>query len=207
MPGKVDIINAALREIGGTRIASPDEDKKNANAARDVYDSTLEDMLRSNYWNFATTRAKLSRLSTAPAFEFDYAYALPPDWLRTVSIHPDSSAKGRTIVHYKMELVAGVRCIICDDDEVYLRYISRVEDPNLWSADFRKAMEQELAKRLAIPVADSSSLKDSMDKDVRITKARARSTDAMGASPERRPRGSWVRRRGTQRPTVGEVSE
>ena len=94
--------------------------------------------------------------------------------------------------------------ILTSADDVYMRYVSRVEDPNLWPADFRNAMSMILARDLAIPLGNSNTMHESFDRLSRSAIARARSTDAMGSSPERMPRGSWVNRIGRTHPVVGD---
>lgn len=203
MPSQTDIVNLGLRMIGATTITSLTDGSDSANAAADIFDILLDDILRQNFWNFATKRVKLARSSTAPTFEFQYAYALPSDWIRTVSVHPDTD--GASGMFYKEELVNGQRVIAADVEDVYMRYIARITDPNLWSSDFQRAVAATLARDLSIPLASSNSLYDRMDISRTKALARARSTDAMGSSPEVRPRGSWVNRRGVQRPIVGDT--
>lgn len=203
MVADVDVVNSALRLIGGGRIPNLTDDAPPAPAANDVYSNLLDDLLRQHLWNFATKREKLGQLSTAPTFGFDHAYAVPSDWIRTVSAHPSDGLYDRMV--YKEELVAGVRAIVTSADEVFLRYVSRVTDPNLWSADFRRAMVSALARDLAVPVANSNTLHQEYTKQHRRDINRAKSSDAMGSSPEVRPRGSWVANRGRRLPRVGTV--
>ncbi len=205
MADKIDVINSALRRIGASRISDPNEPVKNANVARDIYDDILEDLLRSNFWNFATRRIELAQLSEVPTFEFDYAYALPSDWLRTVSVHPNGDGY-QSIINYKEENVGDQNVILASTEELFMRYIALVTDVNLWSADFKQAMILALARDLAIPISSSNELREQMDTAARKALAKARSTDAMGSTPERRPRGTWIRNRGTQRPNVGETT-
>ncbi|HDY86919.1 MAG TPA: hypothetical protein ENH82_02250 [bacterium] len=194
MPGETDVVNVALRRIGASRIVSLTDGSKSANAADDVYTEIRDDLLRSHRWNFATKRKKLAQSSTTPTFEFDFAYPLPSDWLRTVSVH-DNDAGGGAVL-YRMELNAGVRSLLASRSELWLRYVSRVTDTNLMPLDFRIAFEFKLAAALAIPLASSNTLEDTMTKKADRVTARARSADAMGSFPESRPRGSWANSRG-----------
>jgi hypothetical protein len=198
MTAETDIVNVALRLIGAQPITSLSDGTKSANAADDIYTELLDDVLRTHNWNFATKRQKLARSSTAPAFEFDYAYAVPSDWLKTVSVHDNDAGTGT--LFYREELVADQRVICTSASEVYLRYIGRVTDPNLMPADFRRVFQTALARDLAVPVASSNTLADLMARDHRRALARARSGDAMGSFPEQRPRGSWASSRGGRWP-------
>jgi len=194
MPGVTDVINVALRHIGQTPIVSLTDGSTSANTADDIYEELRDSLLRAHNWNFATKRVKLAQSATAPAFEFDYAYPLPSDWLRTVSVHDNDAGHGTVL--YRMEQISGQNAIVTSSSALYLRYVHRVTDPNLMTADFRTTLEFALARDLAIPLAGSRTLRTDMGDEFKSAKAAARSSDAMGSFPELRPRGSWAASRG-----------
>ncbi len=202
MVATVDVVNVALRRIGSSRITDIGGDEAEAVVANDLFSEVLDDLLRQHAWNFATKREKLAQLVAVPTFEFDHAYTVPADWIRTVSVHPNDAGAGTML--YREELLDSKRVILTSSDDVYLRYVARVEDPNVWSADFRNAMSMILARDMSIPLGNSNTMHESFDKLSRSAVARARSSDAMGSSPERIPRGSWVTRRGRSLPAVSD---
>ena len=190
MASDTDSANVALRLVGQTPITSITDGSDTANVVDDMFNELMDDMLRMHPWNFATKRVKLARISTAPAFEFDYAYAHPSDWLRTISVHDNDAGHGTLL--YRTEQVAGQNAIVSSSDAIYLRYVHRVTDHNLMSADFRRAFQFSLARDLAIPLASSNTMRDVYSGEATRALARARSADALGGSPELRPRGSWA---------------
>ena len=196
MPGvsETDLVNAALRLVGGTRITSLTQGVKNANVGQDLYEIVRDDLLRCHNWNFATKRQELARSSTAPGFEFDHAYVVPSDWMRTVSVHDNDAGIG-TIV-YREENVANQRCLLAGAERLFLRYVAQVTDPNMMAADFRKALVTSLARDIALPISNSNSLREFYERKADRDILRAKGSDALGASPERRPVGSWVASRG-----------
>ena len=198
MPSTIDIINVALRRVGAKRIQSLGEDSAEAAVTGDLIDNVIDDLLRRHIWNFATRRAKLARLTEVPTFEFQYAYGFPADWMRTVSVHPDDAGRGN--MFYREEYIDSQRVLLAGVEDVYMRYVAKVIDPNLWPPDFRQAVSMVLAKDLAMPLANSNALYDRLLVESRGAVARAQSSDAMGSSPERMPRNSWTRRRGRLRP-------
>lgn len=202
MASDTSIVNYGLRLIGGQPIISLTDGSNSANAANNIYEDLRDDLLRSHPWNFATKRQKLAQSSTDPTFEFDHAYPLPSDWLRTVSVHADDI--GVSTILYKEEQVGNQKVLVTSHDEVWLRYIARVTDPNMMSADFRMALSVALARDLAVPIASSNTLADKFEKRAERVLARARSADGMGSFPERRPRGSWVNSRGGWRRSMAE---
>ena len=103
MASDTSIANQAMRMLKANRITSLTDGSNNANAANDVFAEVREELLRSHAWNFATKRQKLAQLSTVPVFEFDNAYALPSDWIRTVSVH-DNDAGAGTVLYREEEI-------------------------------------------------------------------------------------------------------
>lgn len=205
MPAETDVINVGLRLIGAKPIISLSDGTPSANAAGDIYEELRDDMLRSHPWNFATKRVKLAQLATAPTFEFDHAYALPSDWLRTVSVSPNDAGHG-AIVH-RLEQIDDQRALLASSDQVYLRYIARVSDPNMMAVDFRRALAVSLARDLAIPLASSNTMHELFARQASQTMARARSADGMGSFPESRPRGSWAASRGGRRGSLHDIND
>ena len=194
MPGETDVANVALTLIGQPTITSRTDGSSTANTVDELFDEVRDDLLRSHPWNFATKRVKLAQSSTTPVFEFDFAYPLPADWIRTISVHSNDAGHG-TVLH-RMELIESQRAIIVSADQIFLRYVFQVIDPNLMAPDFRRAFELALARDLSVPLASSNTLQDQIDKQFRRKMAQARSSDAIGASAELRPQGSCASARG-----------
>ena len=190
MASDTDIANVAMRLLKAERITSLTDGTTNANKANDVYTEVRDDLLRAHNWNFATKRQKLAQSSTAPVFEFENAYPLPADWIRTVSVHDNDAGAG--VVLHREEEVANQGAIVTSADELWIRYIYRVTDPNRMSADFRTAFSYALA--LAIPGIPNLSVsrEERLTAEASKRLRRAKHSDAVGSTPERRPVGSWV---------------
>ena len=194
MPSDTDVANRALRHVGQTPITSLSDGSDTANVVDDIYTEVRDDLLRSHPWNFATKRVQLAQSGTDPTFEFDNAFVLPADWLRTISVHDNDAGHGSVL--YRHEIVNGQQVLVTSSDALYLRYVYQVTDPNLMAADFRAAFEWALARDLAIPITSSNTLFEAFSIQANRVLARARSSDAMGSFPELRPRGSWASSRG-----------
>tara|TARA_R110002096_G_scaffold53659_1_gene139267 strand:+ start:1329 stop:1934 length:606 start_codon:yes stop_codon:yes gene_type:complete len=189
MASETSIANVALRLVGGTRITSLTQGTPNANAVQDLY-SNIRDELLEFPWNFATKRVKLAESTTAPEFGFDNAFALPSDWLFTISAHDNDAGVGT--IDFRHEQVASQNVISSNVESVYLVYTFKETDPNLMSAGFRKALSSALARDLAVTIANSNILEDQLSKRATKDLARAKGLDAMGSFSEPRPLGSWV---------------
>jgi hypothetical protein len=191
---ETDIVNRALRLLKAQRITSLTDGSNNANQANDVFTQVRDDLLRSHNWNFATKRAKLAQNSTDPTFEFENAFTLPADWLRTVTVHDNDAGTGTVL--WKEEEVAGVGVISSSADELWIRYVYRVTDINRMAADFQTALAYELA--ISLPGISNlpASREAELEKRAKGKLRKAKHSDAAGSFPERRPAGSWVTVRG-----------
>lgn len=183
-----------MRLLKAGRITSLTDGSNNANAANDVFVEVRDDLLRAHNWDFASRLIKLAQSSTTPVFEFDNAYALPADWIRTVSVSDNDAGTG-TILYREAE-VAGQGVLLSSADDLWLDYVYRVTDPNRMPPDFRTVFAYELA--LAIPGVSNLSVarEERLEKRAVRRLNRAKHSDAMGSAPKRRPVGSWVTARG-----------
>jgi hypothetical protein len=186
MSSKVGICNSALIKLGASTIMSLTDGSKNANLCNEQYGKLRDELLRAHPWNFAIRRAKLAQLSAAPAFGFAHAYQLPADWLRTVSVHDNEAGTGA--VRYRIE----GRRILADAPDIYLRYVSVVDDPNDMPAAFQEALAWRIAADLAQAVTQSTTVQEAMLQGFRPALATAKSIDAIEDFPESQPQSGWV---------------
>lgn len=203
MQTETEIVNAALRRVGARRIVDVSENVASAGIAKDVLVEVRDNMLRAAAWNFATTRARLARLTAVPVSRFQFGYALPSDWLRTLEVADNSGGTGT--VPYKQEALqledsSFIQAILCSAEQVYLRYVRLVEEPANWSASFQSLVVLGLAKVFAPSIAKSNTLLVAIDSELKAAMKQARAIDGMEDFPDRLPEGSWVTsRRGYRR--------
>lgn len=187
---EVGICNSALQKIGLRRILSfAEEQATGVSEAQKVcghqYPKLRDALLQMHHWNFAKKRKQLTATDT-PAYEFDYAYALEDDWVRTIAVHHDTEGFGRIL--YRME----GRTVVTNTNECWMTYIRKVLDPQTMTADFRELLAVMLAREFAIPLADSLTLHDMMDELFRTEFARVASADAIEDYPEPMPESNWI---------------
>ena len=94
----VEICNVALVRVDRKTITGLDDGSPSGNACDAIFGTTRDDLLRSHDWNFARARQKLARLVATPAYEFDYSYQLPTDYLSARGVHDNEDGAG-SIVH------------------------------------------------------------------------------------------------------------
>ncbi|MDQ3096275.1 MAG: hypothetical protein M3Q82_10065, partial [Actinomycetota bacterium] len=164
---ELDLVNAALRRVGARAIAAVSDSTPSGALAGDVVSFEREDLLRAHPWNFATARTGLTRLAATPAFEFEYAYGLPADWLRTVAVHDNDAGLGTLIYKHESVLVSATwtPAILTDAEEVWLRYVRATSDVNIMPSAFRKVLILRLAKIFAINPSNSTTLYQVLDEE------------------------------------------
>lgn len=191
MSSEVDIANSALRKIGANTITSFLDGTSNANIVADQYENVRDYLMRAHTWNFATKLKKLARSANTPAFQWDHQYPVPSDFLRVVAVADNDAGHG--VVKYEIGYDdTDGNVIFADVDELWLRYIARITDPNRMSPDFREALSFALAAEFAVSIANSNTLHDRMfDRFQRIFR-RARSADGMEDYPAEFPLSSWA---------------
>lgn len=191
MASTVEICNKALRKLGeGTRIASLTEGTAPAVLCNDAFPSARDGLLRRRIWPFATRRAGLARLATAPAFGFAHAYQLPGDWLATLGAWDNAAMQGR--LDYRVE--HGV--LLSDAEAVFLLYTARVTDSNRFDPLFAEALALTLALEIADPLAASQSRVQRVAQELDVMLREAASAAAMENGSAAMPEGSWVVARG-----------
>lgn len=199
MSTETELVNAALRRGGGAkRILALTDPIGSAGIASDILASERDDLLRAGVWNFTITRAKLGQLATLPVFGWAFAYGLPTDCERVVSVHDNDAGTGA--VPYKLESIqqpdqSYINIIASNSSSIYLRYCRLVTDPNLMTASFRQVLILRLAKIFAVAIAKSNPLYQALDAEEQKAFRKAMSVDGIEDYPERMPEGSWANSR------------
>jgi hypothetical protein len=175
MSTAVQVCSNALVELGGLPINSFDNLSDRALAAANLYPQIRDAVLRSHPWNCATKRVVLSPDSVAPAFGWDYAFTLPGNNLRVLSITPDREREPFALEDGK---------ILCDTDTVYLRYIYRNDNPAKWDATLTRAMTLAMAAVLAIPVTEDKDKKVEKERELQALLRTARAVDGQEEPPD-----------------------
>ena len=166
----IALCSRALLKIGTRSISSFDEGTAEAEVASSLYSPTRDAMLSSHSWTFATAQATLPRLEATPVADFQYAFQLPPDFLRVLSA---GVGRGHGLDYRIQE-----KRLHADVPEVVLSYVFR---PN--ETDFPPFFDQALISRLAaefcIPLTDSTSRAETLLRIADVETKRARITDTM----------------------------
>ena len=160
MATEVSICSNALRKLGDDPITSLTEDTERARLCNAFYNTARDSLLRSHPWNFAITRASLTRLSSTPAYGFAYQYALPTDpyCLRVLEMEYQDYI-------FKIEnLATEGRVLLSDESTAKILYVGRITDTTLFDSLFIDTLTAHLALKLAYPITNSVTLQAQMQK-------------------------------------------
>ncbi len=167
----------ALVKLGARSIASFDEGTAEAEIAAVLYPSIRDGLLSAHPWSFATAQATLARLARTPVADHAFAYQLPADFLRALSL--GSGTRGRGIEYRVVE-----SALHCDADAVVLSYVFRPDETG-FPPFFDTLLIATLAAEFCLPVTESTSRAELLHRTAEMEFRRARLIDAQQDTPQR----------------------
>ena len=171
MASVVDMCNSALNLLGASTISALTDDSKNARLCNQRYEPVRNRVFRSHAWNCLHKRVQLAQNSTAPVVEYSYAYALPSDCLRVLSMEEPHFI-------FKVENVATHgKVLLTDEGTANIMYVARITNTTLFDSMFVDTLTAKLATDLAYPVTNSVQLQTQMQKLYEYKLSEARSVD------------------------------
>ena len=173
----INICSTALIKLGAKSISSFEEGTVEAEVASKMYPLVRDALLSSYPWNFAVCQKKLNRLNVVPIADFQYAYALPNDFLRVISA--GNGTRGAGIEYRILE-----NHIHTNSTEALLTYIFRPEEAN-FPPFFYEALVAKLAAEMCLPLTENTAMAQELLKRAESIIASARLTDSQQATPKR----------------------
>lgn len=205
MSSDVEIANLALTKLGQTPINSFTDNTTRAAAINRSYAMFRDKLLRVFKWNFNRAYAKLAVSTTAPLFEYPYAYQLPTDCLRldNVSIGVPSTTTasngytgigmpGLNLADFSFDRsqdyrVVGKMIYTWVAPPLNIVYGARITDPNMFDGAFVESFATYLAWQLCEEITSSTAKKESLGKEYENSMREARMTNAIDLPPETIP--------------------
>jgi hypothetical protein len=173
----VDICNAALIRIGLPIIAGFTDGTNRANVCASRYESCRDIVLRMHPWSCATQRVQLASSTTSPAFDYQYQYPMPSDFLRELQVSSSPYMTDCTLAsrpRYRIE--SGN--ILFDFPILYLLYVQRVTNANQLDSLCQQAMALYLAYDIAQLLLQNENLVGQLNKEFEGAMATARNVNA-----------------------------
>ncbi len=171
----IALCSRALIKIGASPITSFSDASAESEIAGALFNNVRDALLSAYAWSFASGQIVLNQLATTPIADYDYAYALPNDFLRALSA--GSGTRGRGL-NYR---IVGVE-LHTNAPDVVLSYIYRPTEEN-FPPYFDQALIARLSAEFTIPVTENTSRAESMFKLAEKEYMRARQIDAQQDSP------------------------
>lgn len=189
MASVVEICNRGLQKLGEKLITSLEQDTPTARACKLAYPVLRDAELRAHPWNFAIKRTTLAADSVAPTWGRAASFQLPADFLRLLGPYPEDNTFEQD---YQIEGNKIVTNQAGSAGTLQLRYIARIEDPNLMDVLFREALSARLALELCEKVTQSNTKLQSIAGMYKETISEARRANAIESRPVEAVMDSWI---------------
>jgi hypothetical protein len=150
----LDICNTALVKLGALPIAGFDDADAAAAVCRTLYPVVVDATLTSHPWSFTLKRATLTALDGAPLADFSRRFALPADFLRAIYVDDRGSSPRYAIIGAELH---------CESSTVVLTYQYRPPEA-AFPPFFRAALIARLAGDLCLPLTESTSRAETLDR-------------------------------------------
>lgn len=167
----------ALIKIGANPITSFDDGTVESDIAGALYGPVRDTVLSSYPWSFAVKQAPLNQLQQAPVADYAYAYQLPNDVLRVISIGEASRGRG---AHYRI----AADSIHTDITNASMTYIFRPEEET-FPPFFDDVLITRLAAEFCLPVTEQITRANSLFSHAENTFKAAKQIDGQQESPNR----------------------
>jgi hypothetical protein len=163
---ETELCSNALNLLGEQSITSLTDGTVRATLCKTHYPVVRDSVLEMHPWNFATARAELAVLSATPTYKWTRQFQLPSDCLRIIGTDPDR-------LDYEIDGTA----LLCDETQVYIRYVYRFTDTSKFPSTFVMALEFFLAHLLAPPLKVDAKIAEQMAMAYRYWLAQAKIAD------------------------------
>ena len=180
MASETSICNLALQRLGAQPIVSLTQNAQNAKECARAYDHIRDAEICKYRWNFAIKRVVLAPDSDAPGFDYDYQFTLPTDCIRPLPSNKDTDwlSEGRKILTN-----AG--------NTLYLRYLARITDTNLFNPQFNIVLSLAIAKQLNGKVTQSNVKQADLNQEYKDEVSIARAVNAIETISDEPAPDSW----------------
>jgi len=173
----IALCSRALLKLGAGSIASFDEGTAEAEVAANLFGHIRDAMLSAHPWSFATGQVTLARLNAEPVADYAYAYQLPADFLRALSVGAGGRGRGAEYRIAEKHLHTNL-------SETILTYIFRPNEEE-FPPFFDQALIARLSAEFCIPLTESTTRSVALNKIAEIEFGRAKTIDGQQNTPGR----------------------
>ena len=175
MASVVEICNLALQNIGANNISSLNESTTEAIECNLRYNTARRALLNMHLWNFAVKRVQLSRETATPAFNYNYQYALPADFLYMIMTSIEEEYQSgipqtrRVSYLYTQDVgyyglpdkyaIEGKK-LLSYEEEVKIVYVADITDTEQFDGVFTELLARYLSYLISYRIVGSKSERD-----------------------------------------------
>ena len=171
----IELCTRALVKLGARPITSFSDGSSESEISSLLYAPARDGLLSSYAWSFATVQVALTPTLPTPVADYAYAYDLPNDVLRILSVGDNGAGAG---VPYRA--VGDV--LHTNAASIILTYIARVNE-TAFPPYFNTALMARLSAELCLPLTENTSRADLLARLADQEFARARQIDAQQDTP------------------------
>ncbi len=182
----INLCNAALVKLGALPITSFDDGDAAAEICRTLYAVVTDAALTSHPWSFTLKRATLAPLDGRPLVDFGRRFGLPADFLRAIYVDDRGSSPRYAIIGAELQT---------DSQAVVLTYQFRPAEAS-FPPFFRAALVARLAAEFCLPITESTSRAEALDRLAERDLERAWAVDRSQDTPPLIGDDSLIRVRG-----------
>lgn len=188
MASKVEIANRALTKLGADRILSLADQTKEARTLNSMFDTVFYAELRRHRWKFAVARTTLPALVASPAWGYQYAYALPADYLALIQVNDIRVRATKQTVPWTIE---GDQILTDLPAPLKFRYIKKVTEFTLLDPLFVEVFACKLALECCETLTQSTQKRQLAAEEYNFAVTEAVRLDAIENEPDELPNGTW----------------
>ncbi len=182
----VAISNLALGWLGKKPIVSFVDGTTESDLCAQNYPLSRDAVTTTAEWTFTTKRFVLVPDTVGPAYGDENRFLLPVEVLRVFTVNSDrvsysSSEQTFTGVPWSIE----GRYILTTEQQARIRAGVSIEDPQVFSSEFVRAIAARLAADIAVPLTGSAQIEDSMEKRYRMYLRDAKTQDGRQGTSKR----------------------
>lgn len=119
-----------------------------------------------------------------PAFNYEYQFVLPSDYLRIISMD-----------YGDLEFKVEDNYLISNESTAKVIYIAQITDTTIYTKMFEEALALTIAIELAYPLVQSNTLKQNLINELQVIVRDARSFDAQEGTPDSFEFDEWTNAR------------
>lgn len=193
MATKLDVYKQAELHIGKSTITALTDNVEARYRFDQAWTGVVEEAFMEGDWNFAKKTSGLIANGDAPVDGWDYTFAFPDDYLRSISIGPYASWRGGFY-----DFVDQGGFIYANTDRLSLIYISndKADQIETWPTMFWRMVAMKLAYETCEALTNGTTKQKDLEGRLKVAIRKAKNIDARNEGNQHLGPSSWLRARG-----------